>query len=48
MVSFTSIPYSEVYKRGKIQKGIISKLNVENLDMERAEKMIHEQLTSII
>ena len=47
MVSFTSIPYSEVYKRGKIQKGIISQLNVENIDMKRAEKMIHEQLTSI-
>jgi len=48
MVSFTSIPYSEVYKRGRIQKKIISKLNIKNLDIKIAEKMIHEQLNSIV
>ena len=29
MVSFTSIPYSEVYRRGNIQKEIISSMNLE-------------------
>jgi len=48
MVSFTSIPYSEVYKRGKIQKKIISKLNIKNLDLSKAKKMLHEQLNSIL
>ena len=48
MVSFTSIPYSEVYKRGKIQDRIIKQLNLDNPNMELAEKLINEKLTPII
>ena len=47
MVSFTSIPYSEVYKRGEIQKQIIKDLNLSNLDMQYAEKLIMGKLTTI-
>ena len=47
MVSFTSIPYSEIYRRGEIQKAIIKDLNLRKLDMEFAEKLIMEKLNSI-
>ena len=47
MVSFTSIPYSEVYKRGNIQEEIISKLDINNPDFNSAKDMIHKQLTPI-
>jgi kynurenine 3-monooxygenase len=47
MVSFTSIPYSEVYARGKIQHGIISELDANNIDYEKAERLISERLASI-
>ena len=45
MVSFTSIPYSEVYKRGKIQQEIISQLMENKLDLQKAEKLITEKLS---
>ena len=45
IVSFTSIPYSEVYKRGKIQQKIISELMGNKLDLQRAKKLITEKLT---
>ena len=45
MVSFTSIPYSEVYKRGNIQKKIISKLDIDSPDFNSVKDMIHKQLT---
>ena len=45
MVSFTSIPYSEVYKRGKIQQEIISQLMENELDLKKAEKLITEKLS---
>jgi len=40
MVSFSSIPYSQVYERGKIQQGIISKLDANNIDFDKAEHLI--------
>ena len=45
MVSFTSIPYSEVYKRGKIQQEIISQLMGNGLDLQKAEKLITKKLS---
>ena len=48
MVSFTSIPYSDVYKRGEIQKQIIRDINPDNPDMKLAEKLINEKLTPIL
>jgi hypothetical protein len=45
MVSFTSIPYSEVYKRDKIQQEIISQLMENKLDLQKAEKLITEKLS---
>jgi len=48
MVSFTSIPYFEVYRRGKIQAQIIKDINPENLDMSLAEKLIIEKLHPIL
>ena len=48
MVSFTSIPYSEVYKRGEIQDQIIKDINPENPDMNLAEELIIERLNSIL
>ena len=45
MVSFTSIPYSEVYKRGKIQQEIISQLMENKLDLQKAEKLITDKLS---
>ena len=45
MVSFTSIPYSEVYKRGEIQQEIISQLMENELDLQKAEKLITEKLS---
>ena len=48
MVSFTSIPYSEVYKRGKIQQEIISQLMENELDLQKAEKLITEKLSSTL
>ena len=48
MVSFTSMPYSEVYRRGDIQKEIVSKLNLDNLDMTIAESMINNKLSSLM
>ena len=47
MVSFSSIPYAEVYRRGMIQKEIISNLNIENLDLLLAESLIKEKLKPI-
>ena len=47
MVSFTSIPYSEVYRRGELQQQIIKDINPENPDMELAEKLIMEKLDPI-
>ena len=47
MVSFTSIPYSEVYRRGEIQKQIMKDLNSNNLDMKLAEKLIMGKLNTI-
>ena len=47
MVSFTSIPYSEVYRRGELQQQIIKDINPENPDMELAEKLIMEKLNPI-
>ena len=38
MVSFTSISYSEVYRRGKIQSDILKKINVKKPDLNLAEK----------
>ena len=48
MVSFTSIPYSEVYKRGEIQNQIIKDINPENPDMNLAEELIIERLNPIL
>jgi len=48
MVSFTSIPYSEVYRRGNIQNEIISKLNLENLDMTMVKSMINNKLSPLV
>ena len=45
MVSFTSIPYSEVYKRSKIQQEIISQLMGNGLDLQKAEKLITKKLS---
>ena len=47
MVSFTSIPYSEVYRRGKIQKKIISSLDLENPDIHSVKNVIQNKLTPI-
>ena len=47
MVSFTSIPYSQVYERGEIQQGIISELDVNNIDFVKAERLISERLPSL-
>ena len=44
MVSFSSIPYSQVYERGKIQQEIISKLDANNIDFDKAEQLILERL----
>ena len=44
MVSFTSIPYSKVYERGIIQQEIISELDSNNIDFEKAERLILERL----
>jgi kynurenine 3-monooxygenase len=44
MVSFTSIPYSQVYERGKVQQEIIYQLIGEVLDMQKAEQLINEKL----
>jgi len=44
MVSFTSIPYSDVYARGEIQQGIISELDVNNIDYDKAQRLIAERL----
>ena len=47
MVSFTSIPYSQVYERGEIQKNIITTLNGENVDLTLAESLIKGKLSEI-
>ena len=53
MVSFTTIPYSIAYKRGKIQDHILSKLltpdliHIEQYDKQYAEKLILKYLTKI-
>jgi kynurenine 3-monooxygenase len=44
MVSFTSIPYSQVYKRGKIQQEIIAELMSNEVDLCKAEQLIEEKL----
>ena len=48
MVSFTSIPYSEVYRRGELQKKIIKNINPTNPDMQLAEELIIKELNPII
>ncbi len=44
MVSFTSIPYREVYARGEIQQGIISELDANNIDYDKAQRLMAEKL----
>ena len=48
MVSFTSIPYSEVYRRGEIQGQIIQDINPKNPNLKLAEKLIIEKLHPIL
>ena len=48
MVSFTSIHYSEVYRRGEIQGQIIQDINPKNPDLKLAEKLIIEKLHPIL
>ena len=48
MVSFTSISYSDVYKRGNIQNEIISKLTLDNPNYNQASEMITNRLEPII
>ncbi len=48
MVSFTSIPYSEVYKRGEIQDKIIKQLDPDNPNFGLAKKLINENLSTIL
>ena len=48
MVSFTSIPYSEVYRRGTIQAQIVKEINPENPDMKLAEELIIDRLHPIV
>ena len=47
MVSFSSIPYSEVYKRGKIQNSILSELNFDDLDWEKINTLISTRLSPV-
>ena len=47
MVSFSSIPYSQIYVQGEIQQGIISELDINNIDFELAERLISERLSII-
>ncbi len=53
MVSFTTIPYSIAYKRGKIQDNILNKLlkpdlnHLEKYDKQTAEKLIFKYLSKI-
>ena len=47
MVSFSSIPYSQVYKRGEIQQEIITELMDEDLDFSHAKSLIMDKLTEI-
>ena len=47
MVSFTSIPYSEVYERGNIQKKIISSLDLENPNFDILKNVIENKLSLI-
>jgi hypothetical protein len=44
MVSFTSIPYREVYARGEIQQGIISELDANDIDYDKAQRLMAEKL----
>ena len=48
MVSFSSIPYSQVYKRGEIQQEIISELISDKLDLRKAEILINRKLKEIV
>ena len=48
MVSFTSIPYSEVYKRGEIQEQIIKDINPKNPDMKLAKELIIKKLSPVL
>ena len=47
MVSFTSIPYAQVYKRGQIQQEIIAKLNNQSIDFSLAKELITERLPEV-
>ena len=47
MVSFTSIPYSEVYRRGNIQKKILSRLDMENPNIDSLKDIIENKLSLI-
>ena len=38
MVSFTSIPYSEIYKKDKKQNNIIDKIGIDNFKIDLVEK----------
>ena len=48
MGSFTSIPYSEVYRRGEIQAKITKDINPNKPDLKLAEKLIIEKLNPIL
>jgi len=47
MVSFTSIPYSEVYRRGNIQEEIISSVDMENPNIDSLKDIIENKLSLI-
>ena len=46
MVSFTSIPYSKVYNRSKIQDEILDQLE-DDFSMKRAKELIYNRLTPL-
>ena len=53
IVSFCSIPYSEVYSRGEIQADIIDQLSMQsdsagNINLELAGRLINEKLSPVV
>jgi kynurenine 3-monooxygenase len=52
MVMFHRMPYTETYRRGEIQAGILDQLllevaQLEQVDFQLAGRLIHERLSTI-
>ena len=52
MVTFSRMPYAQAFARGAVQDALLheladGKLRIEDIDLARADALVHERLTPL-